>query len=146
MGQVPRRDSMLWQLLAQRLRLLVAVFIAAPIALGPAYTPVLEALGLGVEHSCACGMVRGECRCPECKMEELAHKEAKKPHDFATLRTDCAEDDASVVSLEEVAIAPARAGVLMEVRISTAALVTPLAPRDLLPRDRDRPPLPPPRA
>jgi len=59
--------------LLRRLVLVIGL-VLAPLALGPAFSPLVMALGGGPDHLCACGMKQGTCGCPEC--EQLASPDA----------------------------------------------------------------------
>jgi hypothetical protein len=74
-----------------------AIFIAAPMLLGPGLGGVLRAVGGEHEHTCACGMKPGTCGCPACARLEHERRAAKKVHAYPAVRTDCHDDDGVIV-------------------------------------------------
>jgi len=71
-------------------RLVILLVLVAPTWLGPAMTPLVQALGGVAEHHCLCGMKRGECGCPEC--EALEHARAHDRAGLPGIRTTCDSD------------------------------------------------------
>jgi len=73
--------------------LLVALAVLAPMMLGPALSPLTQALGGAVEHRCACGMAPGTCGCPECARIEHQRSQERAPAPYAVLRSECERNE-----------------------------------------------------
>ena len=67
--------------------------VLLPAALGPARMTIERALGGEPSHTCACGMKRGTCGCPECERLEEAKKHVGK---HVAIRSTCEDDDGFV--------------------------------------------------
>jgi hypothetical protein len=120
--------------------LATAAMLAAPMLLGPAITPLVRALGEAPQHHCACGMEPGKCGCPECE-----HR-AEQDHEYPVLKSSCDDDGQAPLAFGALPAGvpgPSLAlGVGYDVGIGELGDV-PVAV--LTPRDRVRPPTPPPR-
>src|SRR5271170_4470295 len=73
--------------------LLVALAVLAPMMLGPALSPLAQALGAVAEHRCACGMAPGTCGCPECARIEHQRLRERAPAPYAVLRSQCERNE-----------------------------------------------------
>jgi hypothetical protein len=117
--------------------------VLAPMLLGPALGPLTRALGGTDEHRCACGMVQGECGCPECEALEHQRLREHAPRPYPVLRSQCGGDD---VASGFAALPPALplrvAFVLPPPRTS---LLTLERPSEALSREMTEPATPPPR-
>jgi hypothetical protein len=123
--------------------LLVGLMLAAPMVFGPGASWVLRSLGAAAEHTCLCGMRLGTCGCPECDDLAKSYLSAKKPSARPVVRRDC-EDDGDAPrggALPQVIVPAALAFLAAPVEVPVAA---PLSVT-LRPRDREKPPSPPPR-
>ena len=117
--------------------MLVIGLVLAPLALGPAFSPLVMALGGGPEHICACGMKQGTCGCPEC--EQLTSPDA---HPTAPLT------HAVLGSCDDHGRRPLGGGLPPAIVPASLALVTyglsDVLPATPAPRGSSHPPAPPP--
>ena len=121
--------------------MLLLVVLLAPVWLGPAYAPVVRALGAATaQHHCACGMKRGQCGCPTCIAED---QERQHPSRHMIVRNTCDSDD----FVPTFAVAPQavarNASMIVPVAVTRARDTLPPAP--LHDGDATEPPTPPPR-
>ena len=127
-------------------RFALALLLAAPVAFGPAFGGFLRLVASQAEHHCACGMKPGTCGCDECaRLEAELRADAKaKPH--PVVKATCDGDDEAAVRVHALPLAdpPARASMLAMARPQEDVGHVTLA--DVSPRDRLRPPTPPPRS
>jgi len=116
------------------------VVLLAPLALGPALSPLVAALGGTPEHHCMCGMKLGACHCPECAAHE--HDQKRTSH-LPTVRATC-ETDATVPAT----FAPATCLPTFHVEAQRATSIDSFVAfedTDPIVHAADRPPTPPPR-
>jgi hypothetical protein len=104
----------------------LAFVVMLPVALGPARTTIERALGGEQTHTCACGMKRGTCGCPEC---ERTQQEAKKVSKRVTVRNACENDDglarapaAPIVTPPNAPLVVARATSIAQERPSVSSI------------------------
>jgi hypothetical protein len=117
--------------------------VMTPLWLGSATVPVLTALGFGPEHQCACGMVRGQCGCPECERLEQQRQRESAPRPYSVLKSTCDSQDSPLPS---ASVPPGVMPVALLLRESPVGTMLPqVAPVPLLSFVGDGPPTPPPR-
>ena len=124
-----------------RFWLWLAFVVMLPVALGPARMTIERALGGEASHTCACGMKRGTCGCPECERLEQVKKHVGK---HVAVRSTCEDDDGIVrapavpiVTPPNAPLVVARASSIVGERLVVSALDSQLA---------REPSTPPPRA
>ena len=139
---MPRR-RLLETLAALLVALAVAMAVVGPMMLGPALSPLMQALGGAADHRCACGMAPGTCGCPECARIEHQRSRERAPAPYAVLRSQCQDDE----------VAPGFSGLPLAIEAATGLRIAraPVArdsqtsPPKSLSRERTEPVTPPPR-
>lgn len=130
--------------LARAVVLAFAFVLLAPVALGPAYAPAVRLLGGEAKHLCACGMVVGQCGCPECERAERQRHRDEAPKPYPVCKTKCGGDDVPLAFAPPPVAAPAAVDVSLP-PAETADATTPAVP-DWHSQTSVRPPTPPPEA
>jgi hypothetical protein len=122
----------------------VAIVLLAPLLLGPAVGPITRALGGEPEHRCACGMVQGQCGCPECARIEHQRQRENAPRPYPVLKSRCGGGDAAVTFAALPLAVPPHVAVLLPAPARDIA--TPQPPNAPRTHPAEAPPTPPPRA
>jgi hypothetical protein len=115
--------------------------VMLPIALGPATSTIARTLGGAPQHTCACGMKRGTCGCPECAHLETARRDAKNAPRYVAIRSTCEDDDGFVRAPTIPAATPPNAPLVIATAPSIVREPTHVTPLDSqLAREPSTPP------
>ncbi len=139
-----RTRTHLRRLLSLAATLGAAVVLLAPLLLGPALGPITSALGGEPEHRCACGMIRGQCGCPECARLEHRRLAERAPRPYPVLKSHCGEDETPMAFAGLPTVAPS-GGIVARLAPTPAVLVSLFGEPVPSLRDSEAPPVPPPR-
>jgi len=90
--------------------------VMLPVALGPARMTFERALGGEPSHTCACGMKRGTCGCPECEKLEQQRANVSK---HVAVRNTCEDDDGFVRAPATPIVTPPNAPLVIAAATST---------------------------
>lgn len=123
--------------------IVVVLLAALPVAMAPSWGVLLHALGGGMDHHCACGMVKGKCGCRECERLERQRDSGDMVILLPVLKGSCDDDGAHASTPRWLSVLPASASVSFVHAVDAVVLPNPLP--DLISLARDGPPVPPPR-